>query len=337
MRIKIRRSNKGDECLSQKRCPLGPGPICAASGAVPGPVRVLPGSYSGREHESLMKDVDTGWLFQAKGMREGRVMGGRAGSRPVHQGAALRPVFVTTHGALFEGDCLQILPDLADSCVDTVFADPPFNLGKDYGGNVNDSRADEEYLDWCHRWIDECIRVLKPGGAFFLYNLPKWNVDLGYYLGRHGMQFRHWIAINIKFGLPISGRLYPSHYSLIYYTKGKAKTFRRIRTPIETCRHCGGEIKDYGGHRGAMNPDGVNLTDVWNDIPPVRHWKFKTKKRRANALSAASSKERSQPTSGCCATAGWLRRRRIARSISATRQAALSKLEAPGRVRREFP
>jgi site-specific DNA-methyltransferase (adenine-specific) len=44
-------------------------------------------------------------------------------------------------------------------------------------------------------------------------------------------------------------------------------------------------VKDYGGHRGAMNPDGVNLKDVWTDIPPVRHWKFKSKERRANALS----------------------------------------------------
>lgn len=51
------------------------------------------------------------------------------------------------------------------------------------------------------------------------------------------------------------------------------------------CRHCGGEIKDYGGHRHAMNPLGVNLKDVWTDIPPVRHWKFKSKKRAANALS----------------------------------------------------
>jgi site-specific DNA-methyltransferase (adenine-specific) len=42
---------------------------------------------------------------------------------------------------------------------------------------------------------------------------------------------------------------------------------------------------DYGGHRGAMNPLGVNLKDVWTDIPPVRHWKFKSKGRRANALS----------------------------------------------------
>ena len=72
---------------------------------------------------------------------------------------------------------------------------------------------------------------------------------------------------------------------MIYYTKGKPKTFRKIRTRIETCRHCGGELKDYGGHRDAMNDKGVNLMDVWNDVPPVSHWKFKSKKRKANALS----------------------------------------------------
>lgn len=33
------------------------------------------------------------------------------------------------------------------------------------------------------------------------------------------------------------------------------------------------------------NPKGVNLKDVWTDIPPVRHWKFKSKDGRANALS----------------------------------------------------
>ena len=44
-------------------------------------------------------------------------------------------------------------------------------------------------------------------------------------------------------------------------------------------------MKDYGGHRNALNPKGLNLSDVWTDIPPVRHWKFKSKKRKANALS----------------------------------------------------
>jgi site-specific DNA-methyltransferase (adenine-specific) len=34
-----------------------------------------------------------------------------------------------------------------------------------------------------------------------------------------------------------------------------------------------------------MNPNGVNLKDVWTDIPPVRHRKFKSDARKANALS----------------------------------------------------
>lgn len=34
-----------------------------------------------------------------------------------------------------------------------------------------------------------------------------------------------------------------------------------------------------------MNPLGVNLKDVWTDIPPVRHWKCKSRTRRANVLS----------------------------------------------------
>ena len=194
-------------------------------------------------------------------------------------------VFSTELGMLFEGDCLKLLPFVRDEAIDTVFADPPFNLSKKYGSKVNDNRTDEDYISWCKEWLDHCIRVLKPGGAIFVYSLPKWNIILGNYLTECGLTFRHWIAVNIKLSLPIPGRLYPSHYSLLYFTKGKPKTFRKIRTPIEVCRHCGKEIKDYGGHRGAMNPNGVNLTDVWNDITPVRHWKFKSKKRTANQLS----------------------------------------------------
>jgi site-specific DNA-methyltransferase (adenine-specific) len=197
----------------------------------------------------------------------------------------LAPMMTTPRGALFNDDCLTLLRAMKAESVDTVFADPPFNLGKSYGKKVNDNLLESEYVEWGREWIRESVRALKPGGSFFLYNLPKWNVLFGSYLVELGMDFRHWIAISIKFGLPIQGRLYPAHYSLLYYTKGKPKTFGKIRTPIETCRHCGREIKDYGGHRNAMNPKGVNLTDVWTDIPPVRHWKFKSKKRSANQLS----------------------------------------------------
>lgn len=181
---------------------------------------------------------------------------------------------------------MDLLPRLAEGVVDTVFADPPFNLGKEYGARTNDRLAEDAYLDWCRTWLAECVRVLKPGGALFLYNLPKWNVELGAFLGRQeGMEFRHWIAVEMSACLPIRGRLHPSHYSLLYYTKGRPKTFRRIRTPIAICRHCGGDIKDYGGHRKALNPKGITLKDVWTDVPPVRHAKFKSGDRKANALS----------------------------------------------------
>jgi site-specific DNA-methyltransferase (adenine-specific) len=196
---------------------------------------------------------------------------------------AVESVFETGLGHLYQGDAMELLPLLDNDSVDAVFADPPFNLGKDYGNGLNDSLANHEYLAWCASWVAECVRLLKPGGAFWLWNLPKWNVEIGHRMNTLGMTFRHWVAVDIKYSLPIPGRLYPSHYSLLYYTKGKPKSFKRPRVPIPVCRHCGGDIKDYGGHRGKLNPGGLNLTDVWLDIPPVRH--NSTKRRGANELS----------------------------------------------------
>jgi site-specific DNA-methyltransferase (adenine-specific) len=193
------------------------------------------------------------------------------------------PVYRTELGTLYQGDCLDFLATVPDGSVHLVFADPPFNLGKDYGQGISDARHDEDYLAWCESWIKECARTLAPGGAFFLYNLPKWNIELGHFLNALGLTFRHWITVDIKFSLPIPGRLYPAHYSLLYYTNGKPRTFTRPRIPVPVCRHCGGDIKDYGGHRDKLNPAGLNLSDVWSDIPPVRHRGTKT--RGANELS----------------------------------------------------
>jgi site-specific DNA-methyltransferase (adenine-specific) len=202
-----------------------------------------------------------------------------------NEGCEIVPYHSTEFGCLYASDCMEVLPLIKDGVVDTVFADPPFNIGKQYGENTDDSLPGEHYVRWCKAWLMECVRILKPGGSLFLYNLPKWNVLLGAFLQEQGLDFRHWIAIEISACLPIVGRLHPSHYSLLYYSKGKPNSFHRIRTPIVTCRHCGKEVKDYGGHRDAMNPKGVTLKDVWTDIPPVRHAKFKSKNRTANALS----------------------------------------------------
>lgn len=196
----------------------------------------------------------------------------------------LEPVFSTLHGKLYQADCMDVLSQIPSNSVDMVFADPPFNLNKLYPSEMDDNLKSEKYLSWCDAWINECIRILKFNGSFFMWNLPKWNFALSSSINQK-LTFRHWIAVDIKYSLPIQGRLYPSHYGLLYFVKGdKPNVFHPDRLPMQVCPKCFKDLKDYGGYKAKMNPKGVNLSDVWLDIPPVRHAKYKRRKG-ANELS----------------------------------------------------
>lgn len=186
------------------------------------------------------------------------------------------PFLTTAHGMLFAGDCLDLMATMRSDSFDCVFADPPFNIGKDYKNGYNDRQSKEDYFSWCFSWIHECGRILKPGGAFFLYAIPEIAVRFAAEM-HQTLLFRHWIALSMKGTFPRGKKLYPAHYALLYYTKGEPKTFNRLRLPIPTCRHCGKDLKDYGGHRDKLNPAGINLTDFWDDTSPNRHRKFKVR------------------------------------------------------------
>lgn len=195
---------------------------------------------------------------------------------------SIQAYFRTNLGTLYNGDCVNVMRSIPDGSVDLVFADPPFNLAKTYDEGIDDNRSTSKYLTWCYEWLSECVRILKPGGSLFVYNIPKWATYFSEYLNKR-LTFRSWIALDMKFSLPLSGRLNPTHYALLYYIKGsKPNVFNNPRIPIQTCRHCGGEVKDYGGYKSKMNPLGVNVSDVWQDIYPVRH--KNTKNRAYNEL-----------------------------------------------------
>lgn len=220
------------------------------------------------------------------------------------------PVYRTDLGYLYQGDCIPWLRSLPGGSVHAVFADPPFNLGKNYGKNISDQMKEDEYIEWSQAWLEECIRILAPGGTLFVFNLPKWLIPYGAFLNEKGMLFRHWIACRMPKAYPRGKKMSPAHYGLLYYTKGDPRTFNKVYVPIPTCRHCGGEIRDYGGHRKKLNPKGINLMDVfeapeevwedvegavqdgwteaeeiWDDIPPVRHSKYKVRELKRNELA----------------------------------------------------
>lgn len=67
------------------------------------------------------------------------------------------------------GDVLENLSRIDSESVDLVFADPPYNIGKDFDG-LKEKWTEIDFLDWSFKWIKECHRVLKPFGTFYLMN-----------------------------------------------------------------------------------------------------------------------------------------------------------------------
>jgi DNA modification methylase len=63
------------------------------------------------------------------------------------------------------GDSTGILEAMKPECIDLVFADPPYNIGKEF---ERKKVARDEYVAWCKAWIDQCMRVLKPTGTMYL-------------------------------------------------------------------------------------------------------------------------------------------------------------------------
>jgi site-specific DNA-methyltransferase (adenine-specific) len=185
-------------------------------------------------------------------------------------------------GNIYCLDALEFLKNSESKCADIVFLDPPFNLGKKYGNSdgEEDRLTENEYFNFIENILLESVRVLRDGGAFFLYHLPKWAIRFGSILEEY-LQFRHWIAVSMKNGFVRPKYLYPAHYSLLYYSKGKPLNFDRPKIPAQTCQNCGSYVKDYGGYKKYIE-DGINLSDIWEDLSPVRH--SSKKNRPSNEL-----------------------------------------------------
>ena len=84
---------------------------------------------------------------------------------------------------IINADCLEIMKQLPDKCVDLVLTDPPYGIGADKGvGGFGSSKTDNHYKDnWDNKTpdkevFDEILRVGKSviifGGQFFADKLP---------------------------------------------------------------------------------------------------------------------------------------------------------------------
>jgi site-specific DNA-methyltransferase (adenine-specific) len=181
---------------------------------------------------------------------------------------------------IVNSDCISflsgIVKDHPGGIFDLVFADPPYNLSKNYSG-YDDAAPDADYIKWCESWLDACCNALRPGGSLLVLNLPKWSIHHARFLMQR-MEFRHWIAWD-ALSSP-AGKMMPAHYALLYFTKpGGTITFNHDSkergdrlNPIDSRRYCSRQ-KCIKERKRDGDCDTEELTDVWWDIPRIRHSK----------------------------------------------------------------
>jgi DNA modification methylase len=161
---------------------------------------------------------------------------------------------------LHEGDCVEVMKSLQAETIDMIFADPPFNIGKRYGGkSSNDNRLD--YYDWCAEWIAQGFRLLKPTGTFYLMTIARHIFRMGYEMEKHGIfvnkvEWRNVSASHLK------KQFWPATQSIAVFGKTEAYKFN---TYAQTRKISKNNLR-WG--RYSTEPKGQFL-DYWDDIPFV--------------------------------------------------------------------
>ena len=70
---------------------------------------------------------------------------------------------------IFHGDAIEVLENrIEDESIDLIFADPPYNIGKQFDDFEDKWPSDESYAEWCAIWIDLCFRKLRKTGSMYL-------------------------------------------------------------------------------------------------------------------------------------------------------------------------
>ena len=122
------------------------------------------------------------------------------------------------YNTIYNQDCIEGISKLADSCIDIIIADPPYNIGKDFG-NDSDKMNFKEYVSWCKLWIAQCQRVLKPTGTMFIYGFDEILAHLSVQLPINKQRWLTWYYTNKN--IPSLNFWQRSHESIICYWKDK--------------------------------------------------------------------------------------------------------------------
>lgn len=150
------------------------------------------------------------------------------------------------------GDCTTELKKIETNTVDLIIADPPYNVGKNYG-NGSDRQDFEEYISFSKEWLTECHRILKNNGTIYVFIGFRFISYLYQILEKDlNMNFVNWISWHYTQGIGKTKGFSPRHDDILMFSKSTSYKFNldEIRVP-----------QKY--YRKANNMRGANPGDVW--------------------------------------------------------------------------
>lgn len=83
------------------------------------------------------------------------------------------------------GDSLEVMKQIKSNSVNLIFADAPYNIGKDFGNNQDKWDNVQSYISWCRSWIDECLRILCDTGTMYFMTATQHMPYLDVYVSEH--------------------------------------------------------------------------------------------------------------------------------------------------------
>ena len=173
---------------------------------------------------------------------------------------------------IYRGDAIQVLQnEIADQSIDLIFADPPYNIGKNFNGRKDKWKNDESYLTWCYQWMDLCADKLKDTGAFYVMTSTQFMPYFDIYL-RNKMD----ILSRIVWAYDSSGvqakKYFGSMYEpILFCVKDKKKyTFNHQDILVEAKTGAKRKLIDY--RKNPPQPYNTQKVpgNVW-DFPRVRY------------------------------------------------------------------
>lgn len=183
--------------------------------------------------------------------------------------------FAQPGGYLFQGDSLCWLRSLPDGCVDMVFADPPYGIGKASWDVFPDEDA---YLAWCDRWAAEVARVLSPVGTCYICGFSEILADVKFAVHRHFKACR-WLVWHYRNKANLGSDWGRSHESILHFRKAASTALNiddiripygahTLKYPARTQAETSAFAKSAPQKNGAWipNPLGAKPKDVF-DIP----------------------------------------------------------------------